>query len=288
MSRSIHARTAFLVRTAKQLLGEEHPMTLRQLFYRLVSRESLENSRSDYQRLSRVMTRAREDGQVSFDLLVDRSRPNYEPNVFEDPEEYAETIKDGYRRNYWQWQPSYVEVWLEKDSVVGSIADVTEELGITTRVGRGFPSATRAKDIAELFAKTKKPKVVLYLGDHDPSGRCIEEELFDRVRKYGSGDFKMRRLAIHAGDIRRFGLPPLKVKDKDPRVGTYRKRYGEHCVELDALPPTELRRRVRRAIEGLLDRDAWQRAIDVEAIEVASIVDIASRFPTAKVYDEHV
>jgi hypothetical protein len=57
------------------------------------------------------------------------------------------------------------------------------------------------------------------------------------------------------------------------------RKYGHDCVELDALPPTELRRRISVAVTALLDRAAWDRAIAVEKVELASIVDTVSNWP---------
>ena len=151
---------------------------------------------------------------------------------------------------------------------------------MTIRVGRGFNSATAANDIAELFAKIEKPIRVFYLGDHDPSGRCIEKEMFERLLRYGSGHFKMERIAIHARDIIRFNLPPLRIKDKDPRQHSFRQRFGEDCVELDALPVTVLRQRVREAIEKQMEPVAWKRAIEVEQVEQVSIRSLLSNWPT--------
>jgi hypothetical protein len=272
--------TRRLVEAAKEVLAEEQPMTLRQLFYRLVSTEMVENTRADYQRLSRVMTKGREDGQIPFEWMVDRSRPTYEPNVFENPQQYLDVVKRSYRRNYWQGQPLHVEIWTEKDAIIGSIEEVTDELGVTVQVGRGFNSATRANDIAQLFASIGKSKMVFYLGDHDPSGRCIEAEAYERIKRYGSGPFQVKRLAVHAGDIKRYKLPPLRVKDTDSRAAAYRERYGDRCVELDALPPAELRRRIRRAVESVMDIEAWNRAVEVEKVEHACISDIVSTWPT--------
>jgi hypothetical protein len=258
-------------------------MTVRQLFYRLVSAEYLENTRGDYCRLSRVLTRAREEGAIPFEWIVDRSRPTYAPSVFDDVKAGLRALRNCYRKNYWQDQPFHCEVWCEKDAVIGSIEPVSDELGVTVRVGRGFNSATRVHEIARLFNATDKPIRVFYLGDHDPSGRCIEAELCERTLRYGSGEFEMRRLAIHAADIKKFNLPPLRVKDSDSRAKTFRREHGSQCVELDALPPAELRRRIREAIESLLDREAWSRALAVEEAERESIEGILSRYRLAEV-----
>jgi hypothetical protein len=287
------ASTRELIEAAQAALAAESPMTVRQLFYRLVSTQALENTRADYVKLSRVLTRAREDEEIDFADIVDRSRPEYEPNVFEDLQGYLKVVGKSFRRDLWQDQPYHVEVWVEKDAIIGSIEDLAVgELGVMVRVGRGFMSATRCHEIAQRFASITKPIRVFYAGDFDPSGVCIETELYHRVLRYGGENveatywhgsfrsyshFEMQRLAIHEEDIRLFRLPPLRVKMSDSRAKTFKRQHGSRCVELDALPPNELRRRIKAAVEELIDWDTWNRAITVEKAEKVSIQDIVTR-----------
>ena len=296
-------RITQLIDTSVGILDEESPMTIRQLFYRLVSIGALENSRGDYVKVSRIMTIARNDGRVDWDAIVDRSRPDYAPNVWTDTVEFVETLSYGYRKDYWNLQPEFVEIWVEKDAIVGSIEDLTNELGLRVRPGKGFQSTTKVREIAERFSKITKPIFVYYLGDHDPSGRNAEDELRDRVHQHllnlvlemefagrdredhlrrvgraGAGMyFSMRRLAIHAEDIALFKLPPLKVKSSDSRAAGFKKKYGNQCVELDALPVVELRDRIRKAVEKHIDSESWQRAKSIEEAEAKSIVDFAEK-----------
>lgn len=289
-------RITRLIELATGILDEEFPMTVRQLFYRLVSVGALENRRNDYVKVSRIMTIARNDGRVEWDAIVDRSRADYAPTVWEDAAEYVDTLKVGYRKDYWHTQPAHVEIWVEKDAVVGSIEELTNDLGVRLRPGKGFQSTTKVHEIAELFSRIKKPIFVYYLGDHDASGRKAEDELKDRVhshllnllldrdsdhgsigRAYAGTYFSMERLAIHPEDIRTYRLPPLKVKSTDPRAPGFRAKYGNRCVELDALPVVELRRRIQTAVEQHIDSDSWARAINVEKAETQSIVEFAER-----------
>lgn len=287
MARGLWDKSRQLIDWARVILEREWPMTIRQIFYRLVSKGLIKNTKSDYQRVIRLMTIARNDGRIPFDWIVDRSRPVYNPPVFKDAQAYAETVKRSYRRDYWTSQPFHVELWCEKDTISGSIAGVTDELGVTVRVGRGFNSTTRAREIAAVLADTTKPKVILYCGDHDPSGRNAEEEGLSRVLAHyrcitgnsQARDVDLRRLAIHKEDIKKFNLPPLRVKDTDSRTPGFVRKYGHDCVELDALPPNELRGRIRVNITGLLDRVAWDRAIACEKVELASIVDTVGKWP---------
>lgn len=278
--------TKGIVARAHGILEAENPMTLRQLFYRLVSVRALENRQADYQRLSRIMTVARDRGEVPFEWIVDRSRPEYEPDPFKNPAEYAERIKRAYRRDYWQDQPEYVEVWCEKDTVYGSIEPIVREYGVTLRTGRGYQSTTRRYEIAKLFTDkmdADKEICVFYLGDHDPSGRDAERDIAARVRRCILAQFQyppvfeISRLAIHREDIALFGLPPLRIKTTDSRAQGFKRVHGTACVELDALPPVELRRRLQEAIEERIDRPAWDRAVAVEQVETASIQKIAGK-----------
>jgi len=190
-------------------------------------------------------------------------------------------------------QPRYCEIWAEKDAIVGSIEDLTRDLGVTLRVGRGFLSATRVNDIAQNFAHIEKPKTVFYLGDHDPSGQEIEASAFQKVQDrlfeiasdrndYSHTVLEVVRLAIHKSDIADYDLPPLKIKDSDSRAVKFRKKHGARCVELDALPPTELRRRIKEAVEGQLDGELWQRALEIEEVELRSVTEFAERWSSGE------
>jgi len=274
--------TTELIRAALVILKEQQPMTIRQLFYAFVVRELLQNAQSDYKRVSRMMTKARDDGRCPWEWIVDRSREVYAPTVWRDPAGYAHSVRNSYRKDYWEMQPEHCEVWIEKDAAIGSISDLCDELGVTVRPFKGFNSTTKVHEAAEWLSGITKPITIFYCGDHDASGRCIDTEGPGRVMHYGSGQFRLKRLAIHKADIRRFRLPPQRVKDTDSRALAFRQKYGDETVELDALPPVELRRRIREAIEGKMDREKWQRAVEIEKVELRSIVETVNQWPGMK------
>ena len=128
-----------------------------------------------------------------------------------------------------------------------------------------------------VFREITKPTFIYYLGDHDPSGRAIELDLSDRISRYGV-NFEMARLAILARDIDAFNLPPLRIKTGDTRAAAFSRKFGTRCVELDALPPEELRSRVRQAIEMHIETEAWGRALAIEKVEQESITAIVSKW----------
>lgn len=271
MARAEWAKTTALIDVAVAILEGQYPMTVRQLFYQIVSRAVLQNNDRCYKKVSRVMNKARQDGRCRWEYIVDRSRPEYAPNVFKDAQGYAEVVRRSYRKDYWELQPNHVEVWTEKDAIIGCIEGLTNELGITVRVGRGFNSATKRHQIEVLFRQIErngKNIFVLYLGDHDPSGVAIEKDLCEKIH----ANFSIKRIAIHKADIRLFDLPPLRVKLSDSRSVEFVRNHGPDCVELDALPANELRSRIQNAVYSLMDMTKWERAIEIEKAEMASII----------------
>ncbi len=68
-------------------------------------------------------------------------------------------------------------------------------------------------------------------------------------------------------------------KTSDVRHTWFVERYGQTCCELDALNPNTPRELVENAILGYLNREAWDRAEDIQAVELASIADFIRSYP---------
>lgn len=156
-------RPEFLTPAAQEILKEyEGRVTIRQLFYRLVSKGIIKNSETSYTGLISAMIKARRDGRIPFNAFEDRTRHSYEgelPNLtYENPEdilkeniyvlENAETIalrqlKQAYLQYslpYWHGQPYYVEAWLEKEALANLFAPVAEKYRITFVPCKGYAS----------------------------------------------------------------------------------------------------------------------------------------------------
>jgi hypothetical protein len=286
-------RTTALIDAALRILAEQNPMTIRQLFYRLVSVNVIPNDLPSYQRVSEVMTKSRDDGRCPFEWIADRSRPIYWAGGFVDAAGYAEYVRRGYHKDLWVTQPEHIELWVEKDAIIGSIENVCSSLGVTIRVGRGYWSTTAVHDIAEHLDSIEKPITAFYLGDHDPSGRDIPRDLEKRIREYIHGaDIVVERLAIQKADIITFNLPPLPLKIKsdgtysDPRARSFRLEHGSEAVELDALPPVELRRRIEEAVKNHRYEALWEEAARIERLEKGRIADAVNQWSSMTDDDE--
>src|SRR5436853_99080 len=68
------AKTLQMIDQAYKILAAVHPMTVRQVYYQLVSRQVIKNSRSTYQAVSNALVDARLDGVIPWEWVEDRTR----------------------------------------------------------------------------------------------------------------------------------------------------------------------------------------------------------------------
>ena len=76
-----------------------------------------------------------------------------------------------------------------------------------------------------------------------------------------------------------FDLIPLNPKKTDSRYRRFVAEHGSRCAELDALPATELRRRVEEEIAAHIDLAQWERLREVERLEKETVAALASAWP---------
>ena len=119
-----HAQTKSIIDAAYEVLAEHHPMTVRQVYYQLVSRQVIENNRGRYQAVSNALVDARQDGTIQWDWIEDRlRRPRY-VSMWDSLADFGATVLSAYRRDVWDSQSKYIETWLEKDALSGIFEDV--------------------------------------------------------------------------------------------------------------------------------------------------------------------
>jgi hypothetical protein len=260
-----------IVRASLDVLKQyDTAITLRQLYYRLVSRHLFDNTENSYKRLSRMMVKARESRDVPPNCLEDRSRRilGRGDSGYSSAQDFLKqrlaSLQDswrGFTMPKWEDQPNYVLVSLEKDALSRLVSDVANQYAVRTFPTRGYPSFTYVQRMASYMRNRMKDKltIVLYFGDFDPSGVDIERDLTERLRKYDSGEFRVRRVALTREQIVRYSLPPMPVKRSDVRTPSFVASYGNEAVELDALDPNTLKLLVAQSIAGCIDLDAWRK-----------------------------
>lgn len=258
----------------QEIVEERHPITVRGIAYALFVAGLIPSmERKNTNKISRVLTRMREDGDIDWRRIVDDSRKVQHYWGWDDPDEAITDTIQNYRRDYWQDQPTIVEVWAEKATVQGVLGPVIQEYGLPFRVMKGYGSFTAIKEAAQASCRARdqgKDFIALYLGDWDPSG--LHMSLLDLPRRFyeysGVGD--IRRIAITEED---HGCPSFSVFDKtgDTRFDWFKNSFGSRCWELDAINPNDLRSRVEGQIVACLDLPMWERAIEVERAEINSM-----------------
>jgi len=270
--------------------------TLRTLFYNLVSKNLIGNTKSTYKGLSKWLVQARKEGLVPWNALEDTARNVYgsfSDNRFADDivqtnaddmdrrlESFnAENILKDFFDFYsshaivskWADQPIVAEIWIEKEALAKTIVSWTENLGVQIRVNKGYSSWTfiyeNCRVLKDRLLNHDKVRV-FYLGDLDPSGVDMERFLKEALEFFDLDPSKveLKRLSITADQVRKYDLPPrpddaetLAKLKRDPRTAAYR---GEVIVELDAMVafvPEEFRQLIIDAVKSVWDRDLYDK-----------------------------
>jgi len=253
-----HVKTHNLIKTAKEILAELHPMTVRQVYYQLFSRRVIKNNRGQYQAVSNALVYARREGYIPWEWIEDRLRRPHYVSMWSGLSEFKETCRRAYRRDVWDTQPDYLEVWLEKDALSGIFEDVLSPYGATLNVGRGYDGWDSIHNAAIRFMEKPAAVTVLYFGDFDPSGEDMVRSLIKRLGSLGCRP-EIIKCALTYDDIRRYELPPDFAKKKDTRTAAFVAEHGDIAVELDALPPAVLRSRLEDEVSSRMDLKALGR-----------------------------
>jgi len=263
------------VEHVREILREYNfPLTVRQIYYRLVSKNVIPNTPSSYKMLSKALVKARERGEVDDSKIEDRSRQilGVGDYGFESIEEFINDritlLKYSYvfyTKRLWSNQPRNVIIVLEKDALSRLFVEVADRYRVHVYPTRGYSSYSYVKDIVRHINTKDKTTIILYFGDYDPSGRDIERDLVDRLRRYGAKNFEVRRIALTREQIAQYNLPPrpedvatIEKLKRDPRA----KRYGiDYACELDALEPKTLQKIIEDAILENIDLSKWKETL---------------------------
>jgi hypothetical protein len=238
-------------------------MILRQVHYRLVSRDDVyyRNTQADYDSLSQWLREERLAGNIPWSWTEDRLRRPRRASMWRDLPSFLRAVRISYRREVWQDQSGYLEVWLEKDALSGIFSSTLSSYGVTLNVGRGFDGWSSVKQAADRYGEGANV-TVLYFGDFDPSGedmvRSLRERLAHPDLPNGGSEPEIVKCALTFRDISRYNLPPDFTKTTDSRRAAFVAQYGDVAVELDALPVNVLRERLIREVESRMDLEALE------------------------------
>lgn len=241
-------------------------LTLRQCYYQFVSRGWMANRQSEYKRLGQIIGDARLAGLIDWEHLEDRTRNVRIPAAWRDQAHIISAVADSYAIDKWADQPNRVEVWVEKDALVGILDSVCPDEGVPHFSCRGYTSLTEVWGAAQRIRQhlvNGQNVIVIHLGDHDPSGLDMSRDIEDRLRMFVNrdrtlylardaaeairaaggpeafdleswaaervdtmGTFQVERVALNIDQINRYNPPPNPAKEDDSRFRRYVEQTG--------------------------------------------------------------
>ena len=266
--------------------SQGYDLTLRQLYYQFVSKDWIANKDTEYKRLGNIISDARLAGLLDWDYIVDRTRNLRTLAHWSAPSSVLDSAAWGYRTDRWAHQPNMVEVWIEKDALVGVIAGACNALDVPFFSCRGYTSQSELWGAARRiigYTDNDQDVTILHLGDHDPSGIDMTRDIADRLALFGA-KATVERIALNMDQIRRYDPPPNPAKLTDARAEGYINTHGSSSWELDALDPSTLDALVRSHILDLRDDTRWQERTEQMETERDQVKAIARRFNDVMTY----
>lgn len=270
---------------ATQWNADGYEMTLRQLYYQLVSRNVVPNTERSYKNVGNLVAKARDAGLIDWEHIVDRTRAIQENSHWASPRSILRSCAWSYAIDTRSDQPIYIEVWVEKEALAGIVGGVCERLDVPRFSCRGYSSATAMHDAGRRFAaegRTRSRLVILHLGDHDPSGLDMTNDIRNRVNLYSNdAGVEVRRIALNLDQVQALSLPPNPAKLSDARARAYVAQYGRESWELDALSPQYIERLIEEAVMDLTDESCLKARQDKQKTGKKSIELISNNYDVA-------
>lgn len=305
IERNFSTKSLETIRQANSIISayqaQGFTLTLRQLYYQFVSRDLIPNQQSEYKKLGSVINDARLAGRIDWSAIEDRTRNIHSHAFWSSPQGILEVAASQYAENTWADQPRHIEVWIEKDALIGVIEPVCNRWRVPFFGCRGYVSQSEqyaaGKRFQRITDKGRDP-LVLYLGDHDPSGMDMSRDHTDRLAMFARWPVEVKRLALNMDQIEQYNPPPNPSKDTDSRSGTrdpdtgeyppdsYRGMYGESCWELDALEPTVIDALIEDAVQSEVDHDQWASSLESEESEKETLAAISNRLDEVRAFLE--
>lgn len=280
-----------MLNAIRAILGQRRPywpLTDRQIHYALLNDPPLvhankphstyQNTLACYKATCELVTRARLEGRIPFRAIEDPTRPveawNFHRGTASFLRAHLDQFLKGYYRDLQQSQPNHIEIIGEKNTIDSIIRPVAAEYCIPMTIGRGYCSLPPRHAMAQRFKKSGKDKLVLLaLGDFDPEGEDIAHSFARSLRDdFDVQNIEAVKVALTAAQVRELRLPPImKAKATSSRYEDFVGRHGDDVFELEAVPPDQLQTILRRAIDSVLDVNAFNAEVDAEKRDAARL-----------------
>lgn len=261
---------------------EGFTLTVRQLYYQMVSRDIISNALKEYKMVSRVINDGKLAGLIDWDMLEDRTRSFKNRNRFINGADVLEAAASSFHLDMWEDQEYRVFCIVEKEALFGVLNRACSKWDIPLLAARGYPSGTVLREfvVDRIAPNSHQFPIILHLGDHDPSGIDMTRDLVDRIEVFTEGEieFELHRLALNIDQVKQYKPPENPAKLTDSRIADYSRKFGKSSWELDALEPRVLNALIEKKVESLIDFDLWTAKANKTKETKEKIRDFSSNF----------
>lgn len=261
------------VKAVLELYADYLPLTVRQIFYRLVGAgKGYEKTEQAYERLGEAIGKARRAGLIDFAAIRDDGAIRDDPFGYSGVDQFLATVEhmvDTYRLDRQIGQPMFTILGCEAGGMVPQLARLAGPLGVPVISGGGFDSITAKHDLAQEIARQERPVRFLHVGDYDPSGKHMFSALDEDVRAFlarfnPAAEVVSGRVAILPEHVALYGLQTAPRKTTDNRSFE-----GIATIPTPLCRPKPWTRRIwrdwsRRALMREWDSEAAQRTLERE------------------------
>ncbi len=250
---------------ASDMASQGYDMTVRQLYYWFVKQNLIPNKEESYKMVINLVRDARRAGLLDWNHIVDRTRGPKGPQHWPSVGSFMSAAANSYDVNWWKDQKNYVEVWVEKDTLIGIFMRACQPWKCPVLSCRGYVSDTeiwKSSQRLMRMAKTKKRVVIFQLSDHDPSGLDMTRDIRDRIEMFtdGCSKIEIRRIGLTMAQVEEVQAPPNPAKTTDSRYKQYAEQYGDESWELEALEPAYMADLIGSHIKKLVDKKEWAKS----------------------------
>lgn len=263
-------KTEKVLRASFEILSQyeawDSPMTIRQIFYRLIAEYGYPKTEKDYKALIGCIARSRRARQghlldslhqgvnheaatklafetrwmIPFSWIRDERGQGINSLTYDS---YTDFIDDTRRRAEemrlpaQEGQPQILEIWCEAAGMVPLMREISAPWTLRVNSGGGYDSVTAKHDLAQRVVRRvdelELPTVVLHVGDFDPSGEgmfeTLQTDVTAMVKGWGAGSkwFSVSRVALTSDQVMDMQVETAPPKPKDARSKGFVKRHPE-------------------------------------------------------------
>jgi hypothetical protein len=197
------------------IVAEMRPMTVRQVCYQASARGLIGKTDKDFDDAADQLTIMRhawikrqnpdddeefddvgmdeDDLAMPLDWIIDQGRRVREVSQWENITGVMTSAADGYRKNIWTDEADYVEIWVEKDTLLTIVQPITNKYGVRLMSAKGFSSLSLLYEVSQYLKGLDKNIHIYQFGDFDPSGFLASKNIETTLEKLGVENFKFTR-----------------------------------------------------------------------------------------------